>query len=177
MKKAFTIVELLVVVGILSVLITIVVVAASGVQKAAREKRAEAMRVSLEQGITAYYAQMGKWPQPIESKLSSMTESTYRFGASETDAIFREVVGKAYGQGSGAKSALVDASALFVAKNATGSGKVYGIDFSEAVKKGSRRRISLSEMTFGYPDKETGRFRRFFITYNGKTDSVKVSLQ
>ena len=62
MKKGFTIVELLVVIGVLAVLMTIVVVAASGVQKGGREKRASAMRSALEQAIAAYYAQEGKWP-------------------------------------------------------------------------------------------------------------------
>ena len=53
MKKGFTIVELLVVIGVLAVLMTIVVVAASGVQKGGREKRASAMRSALEQAIAA----------------------------------------------------------------------------------------------------------------------------
>ena len=42
MRKGFTIIELMLVVSILAVLITIVVAAANGVQKAAREKAARA---------------------------------------------------------------------------------------------------------------------------------------
>ena len=56
-KRGFTIIELMLVVGILAILITIVVVAASGVQKASREKRAIAMASALEQALGAYYAQ------------------------------------------------------------------------------------------------------------------------
>ena len=93
MKKGFTIVELLVVIGVLAVLMTIVVVAASGVQKGGREKRASAMRSALEQAIAAYYAQEGKWPAAIENQTSSMTDEKYTFDASATDAIFRETVG------------------------------------------------------------------------------------
>lgn len=196
-RKGFTIVELLVVIGVLAVLMTIIVVAANGVQKAGREKRASAMCSALEQAIAAYYAQEGKWPAAIESKTSSMTDETYTFDASATDEIFREIVGKAYGKGGGARSMLVDSSALFVARtsNLKNGGKgchdnhsdrtkpdycgnqgcVGGVDFSEAVKKGGRNHIPLSQMSFGYAGKEYGRFCRFRITYNGKTDSVTVS--
>ena len=197
MRKGFTIVELLVVIGVLAVLMTIVVVAASGVQKGGREKRASAMRSALEQAIAAYYAQEGKWPATIENKTSGMTEEKYTFNASETDQIFREVVGKAYGKGTGARSLLVDASALFVARTSNlkdggkgchdnhtdrtlgnfcgNQGCVRGVDFSEAVKKDGKSHIPLSQMSFGYAGKEYGRFCRFWITYNGKTDSVTVS--
>lgn len=49
------------------------------------------------------------------------------------------------------------------------------MDFTEAVKKGAKNRISLSQMAFGYQGTEEGRFRRFKISYNGATDSVKVT--
>ena len=197
MKKAFTIVELLVVVGILGVLLSIVMVAASGVQKGARDKRASAMRSALEQGIAAYYAQEGQWPKAIESRIASMDGDTCSFTAGEVDDIFREVVGKAYGKGSGGRSMLVDASALFVAqtsrlrnggkgcfdkhgkrseKNYCGDqGCVHGIDFSEAANPNGKSHISLTQMSFGYPGHEYGRFCRFWISYNAKTDSVTVT--
>ena len=195
-KRGFTIIELMLVVGILAILITIVVVAASGVQKASREKRAIAMASALEQALGAYYAQEGSWPNTIENKTKSMTEDAYTFTASETDTIFREVVGKAFGKGSGQKSMLIDATGLYVINTTrTGNGGKGcndnhgkpgtpgycgnqrcqpGLDFSEAVKKGNRH-VSLSQMSFGYPGKENGKFCRYKITYNGKTDSVTVS--
>jgi hypothetical protein len=49
------------------------------------------------------------------------------------------------------------------------------MDFTEAVKKGAKNRISLSQMAFGYQGTEEGRFCRFKISYNGATDSVKVT--
>ena len=196
-RKAFTIVELLVVIGILAVLMTIIVVAASGVQKAGREKRAAAMCAALEQAISAYYAQEGKWPDAIEKQTASMEDEEITFNPSATDDIFREVIGKAYGKGAGSRSMLVDATALFVARTSTirnggegchdnhtdrtqpnycgDQGCVRGVDFSEAVKKGGKNHIPFAQMSFGYPGKEYGRFCRFRITYNGKTDSVRVS--
>ena len=59
-RKGFTIVEMLAVIGVIAVLLSIIVTAASGVLKSSRSKRAEVMRNSLEQAIAAYYAQEGK---------------------------------------------------------------------------------------------------------------------
>ena len=195
-KKGFTIIELMLVISILAVLLTIVVVAANGVQKAAREKRATAMASALEQAVGAYYAQEGSWPQTIESRTQNMVEDSYTFSPSETDTIFREVVGKAFGKGQGQRSMLVDATGLYVINTSRiGNGGngcndnhgksgtagycgnqrcLPGLDFDEAVKPG-KRHVSLSQMSFGYPGKEHGKFCRFRITYYGKTDSVKVT--
>ena len=85
---------------------------------------------------------------------------------------------KAYGKGTGARSLLVDASALFVAqtsrlrnggkgcfdkhgkrseKNYCGDqGCVHGIDFSEASKPNGKNHISLTQMSFGYAGHEFG---------------------
>lgn len=196
MKKGFTIVELMAVGAILAVLVSIVVVAANGAMKNAREKRATAMASALQQGINAYYAQEGKWPQAMESKIGSIDDDSYTFSQNETDEIFREVVGKGFGKGSGSRSALVDASALFVANASKlrNGGKgcydnhadrtesdycgnqncVRGIDFTEAVKRGGKHKIPFAQMAFGYQGKVNGRFRRFWIKYNPKTDSVNV---
>ena len=197
MKKGFTIVELMAVTAIIAVLTSIVVVAARGSIRSSREKRATAMAKALQQGIAAFYAQEGKGPQAVESKMSSIKES-YKFTADETDSIFQEVVGKGFGKGGGSRSVLVDASALFVANrsNLKNGGKgcfdnhanrskdnycgnqncSRGIDFSEAVKQGGKHRIPFAQMAFGYPGKINGRFRRFWIIYNARTDSVDVSL-
>ena len=195
-KKGFTIIELLTVVAVISILVTIVTVASVGSAKSARGKRAEAMRICLEQAIEAYYAQEGKWPNAIETKSKNMNEDTYTFTASEADSIFQDVVGKGFGKG-GAKSMLVDASALYVCESSNvgnggkgcfdnhanrergdfcGNGHCRpGVDFSEAVKKGAKRRIALNQMAFGYPGVEHGKFRRFKVSYNCRTDKVHVS--
>jgi hypothetical protein len=47
------------------------------------------------------------------------------------------------------------------------------MDFTLAVSKG----WSVSEMAFGWQGVEYGRFRRFWITYNAKTDSVTVATE
>lgn len=194
MKKAFSIVELLVVIAVISVLATITVVAASGAISQARDKRAEAMRTVLEQAIAAYYAQEGKWPDAIETALNSAgAADEVQLDNDATDKVFRQIVGRAYEGG----TVLVDASGLYVCEssNCGNSNRGcwdnhkypdapgycgdkhcrVGTEFTEAVKKGSRRHIALQAMAFGYQGTEYGKFRRFHLVYNVKTDSVKVT--
>lgn len=198
MKRGFTIIELLVVIAVIAVLMTIVAVAATGSIRSARAKRAAAMATALEQGIAAYYAQEGEWPRNIEQKLDSMESDTYTFTGPEADGIFQDVVGHAYGKGSGkVKSALVDASALFVARSGSlgnsGQGcfdnhgnrrsSTYcgdkgckgGVDFSLAANRNGKDYIPFNQMAFGYQGPENGKFCRFWVTYNARTDAVSVN--
>lgn len=173
MRKGFTIIEVLVVIGIIAILATIVTTVASSSIKSSRTKRAVVMQTALEQAINAYYAQEGEWPGPIES-VDTDGKDTYEFKGPKADDIFRIVVGKGYGR-SGTKSMLIDASGLFVCEaGSADSGRAYGIDFTAATAKGAKRKIPLSQMAFGYQDSGSGRFRRFDITYNCRTDSVTV---
>lgn len=195
-RKGFTIVELLVVIAVILTLAGITVVAATGAISSARGKRRESMRVVLEQGLAAYYAQEGRWPSAIEAKIDSANESVISFEDSETDAILQEVIGKAWGKGGGKKSMLLDATGLYVceasrcgnankgcfdshknpnaANYCKGKGCRLGVEFGEAVKKNAKRHIPLSDMAFGYPGPKEGMFCRFHLTYNTRTDSVTV---
>jgi len=195
-RRGFTIVELLVVIAILGVLMGLVSVAINGSLRNGRTKRATAMCNVLQQSIAMYYTKVGEWPPTIEKKANNMSGDSdiYTFSASETDQIFQEIVKKS--TGSGATMSLVDASALFVADkdklrfNGNGcfdnhgdralntycgdQGCVNGTDFSRASKKG-KGHIPLNNMAFGYQATNSGKFSRFWVTYNSKTDSVTVS--
>ena len=75
---------------------------------------------------------------------------------------------------------LLDISGLYVSRS-TGeaNSKGYGLDFVSAIRgtRTSKRKMTLNEMYFGYPDKDTGYFRRFKMVYSIPTDSLSVGKQ
>ena len=171
MKRAFTLIELMLVVAVLAILITIVATAASGAIKSARERRRDTMAAVLREGIATYYARNGKWPGGIESKAENGDNHTFTGG--EADSIFRVVVKGSVGR----KNPYLDPHALFVAPSGVSDGKSYGAPFMEVRKKNTPphlRRLNVESMSFGYQDPSTGRFRRYAVYYNAASDSVEV---
>ena len=197
-RAGFTIVELLVVICVISILLGIVVSAAIGALRSSRQHEMQAMQVVLEQGINAYYAQEGKWPDVIENRASgNEAYDAETLSSSDSDAVFRQVVGKGFGKGGGRASPLLDATVLFVCDSSrvgnggdgcndnhrncdelktycAGRGCTHGVKFSEATAPGGDHRIALDQMSFGYRGEIEGLFRRYWVRYNGKADTVSV---
>lgn len=190
MKKAFTIVELMVVIGIIAILLTLVTTAAASSIKQARARKASACCTIVQQGLATYYAQKARWPGTIGDRIAngslgarvndegvnSQTDpDKYVLDASEADSMIRELVME-----SKKRNPLMDISGLFVSRGQGERGsRDYGLDFMQAIRgtKKSKKKMKLAEMHFGYPESEHGYFRRFKIVYSIPTDEMKVSQQ
>jgi len=174
-RRGFTIVELMMVVGVIAVLMTIVTTSAMSSIRGSREKRADTMCMALQSAITTYQAQdpQGRWPGAIED----LAENAESGVLSESDAqkVFQIIVQRSTGQG-GALMPLIDPNGLFVAPSGVQDGRGTGRAFSDARNGDARRqKLAVANMAFGYQGKMTGKFHRFNIVYHGQTDSVTVS--
>ena len=176
MRKAFTIVELMVVVAVISVLMTIVTTASMHVIRSSRDQRRDAMRVALQAAIATYQASNseGDWPGALKN--AAENGRTVVLSEEEAQNVFRIIVQKSTGE-SGTPLPLIDPHALFVAPSGAIDGKSSGMSY-DAARQGDahrRRKIPVSQLLFGYQIKETGKFHRYNIIYHAETDSVEVS--
>ena len=185
-KRGFTIVEMLVVMGIISILIGIVTTAASSSIKQARTRKADACCTLVQQALSTYYAQYGKWPGSIGSRIANgisartndeggdgQTDADkYVLDASEIDDMIKTIVLETK-----KGNPMMDISGLYVSRST--SAKSRGMDFMDAIHgtKRSPKKMTLSEMHFGYPEADSGYFRSFKIVYSIPSDEMKVSKQ
>jgi len=189
MKKAFTLIELLAVVAIIGILLGIITTAAANSLKLARRQKAEALCVCVKQGIETFHAQKDKWPGSIGNRIeagtvlsrtnqegvnNSSNADKYVLDAAEVRDMIREVVLETVRN----NNPMMDISGLYVSRDpGESNGHGYGLDFMEAVRgtKKSKKKMTVSEMHFGYPETSHGWFRRFRIVYSVPTDSMEVS--
>lgn len=177
------------VIGIMAVLMGIITTAASQSIQAGRSRRSEALCTAVQAGLAAYYAQNDEWPEPLAGKIKNGMSSgsndegfdgdtdsdVYVLTASEVRSMVKALVDEAK-QG----NALMDISGLFVSRDPGEAGsKGVGLDFMSAVRgtKRSPKKMTTSEMYFGYPDTATGHFRRFKMVYSIPTDQLTVKRQ
>ncbi len=189
-KRGFTIVELVMVVGILAVLLTMVTTAASQSLKASRSKRMDALISIVQTGLATYYAQKGEWPGTVgrriangnvkggsddESRNNRSNADLYELTSAEVRDTIKDMVDEAK-----KGNPVMDLTGLFVSRNSGEKGqKGLGLDFITAIRgtKETARKMKTAEMYYGYPCPETGYFRRFKIVYSIPTDQMTVSRQ
>ena len=179
-KSGFTIVEMLMVIGILAALMGIVTTAASAAIRQSRDRRTAAVKQVIQTGIGAYLSQYNSWP-PKNGKLQSWMENGLSGGkhvdflsADDYDEMMTELAKKSLG--SKTTSPVMDFSACVVATKTAAAKKTgRGQNFTEAIKKKKKHgsTLKLSEMVFGYITKD-GYFRRYLVQYNADSDSVTV---
>jgi len=160
------------VIGIISVLVTITFSAVSGSMKRARTQKARALCILVEQGIATYYAQKGEWP--VEPGDPDNNSDVYTFTGSQVREMVKKVV-----EETKKNNPMIDVSGLYVSTSDGEGGRHYGMDFMTAIHgtKKNAKKIKLAQMYFGYPCPGTGYFRRFKMTYSPATDKVTVSMQ
>lgn len=175
MKRAFTIIELMMVVAIIAVLVTITAVVAKGAIAQARQHKAVAIRKVVQQGIDVYHAQKGEWPLVgLEKKSPNDKEGVlYLLDKNEVRQCMRAILEECR-QG----NPMFDVSGLFVSRgpivpveerypNETFDCAIYGLDFMSAVHgtKRTGRKMKLDEMWFGCPCKKKDEFKDDGIVY------------
>lgn len=179
MRKAFTIVELMMVIAIIAILATIVTTAASSSIKQARKNKANAIARIVEQGLATYYAQKGQWPISVDNMGADGDREAQATATRELDGSqVRECVRKIC-QETKEGNPMLDVSGLFVSSQNGEGGRQYGLDFMSAihgVRKQNPRKMKLNDMYFGYPEADHGWFRRLRIVYHLNTDQMKVVL-
>ena len=194
LKKGFTIVELLMVVGIIIVLMGVVTTAAAQSIRASRTRRADALCALVQAGMNAYYARYDEWPGSIGSRISngsigSRGNDEGASGSNDNDKYVltgsevRDCV-KALVEETKKGSPVMDISGLYVSrfpgeKSGNRVPKATGMDFMSAIHgtRTSPKKMTTSEMYFGYPDTATGYFLRFKMVYSIPTDQFTVSKQ
>jgi len=188
-RRAYTIVELLMVVSVISILLTLIFKGVSGSMADARARRTEALCHLVQSGLAAYNAQYGKWPSALQGHVDSGSfpgPNTEGISGKDDPEVYvlkddevRSMV-KALVDEAKSGNALLDISGLFVSRDrGERDGRGFGLDFVSAIRgtTRSRRKMSTSEMYFGYPEASSGHFRRFKMVYSIATDVLTVTTQ
>ena len=178
MKKGFTVVELLMVVAILAVLLGIVTTAAVSSIRQSRERQAQAMKQTLQNGIASYKVRRDRWPGKLESWADRQTEDTLGYlSNSDYDTVMHELLKASSGKST--KSRVMDPVGLSVMATSGLDGKLYCMDYRSVTTKNNKhaKRMEPNEMTVVYPRTSDGKGLRFVIEYNTESDVVTVMTQ
>ena len=178
MKRGFTIIELLMVIAILAVLLGIITTAATASIRQSRDRQAQAMKQTLQNGITAYRVRKDKWPEKLEKWADQEHDGTLGYlSRSDYDKVIQEILRVSTGRN--AKNRVLDPVGLAVIPASESDGKIGCMDFRTVTTKNNKhaKRMEYNEMTVVYPKTDTGRAYRYVIEYNAESDEVTVMTQ
>ena len=98
-RQGFTIVELLMVIGILAVLLGIITTAATASIRQARTRRANAMKQTLQNGVMAYRQLKDKWPGKLEDWAEQQNKGTVGYLSNgDYDKVMQELLKNSAGK-------------------------------------------------------------------------------
>ena len=183
MKKAFTIVELLLVIGIISILMGIVTTAAASSIRSSRAHRASALCTIVQSALATYREQKGEWPITMPSSRANSEGAGKRTDPDLVELNATEVRNcvKALIEETKKNNPMMDISGLYVSRQQgeRNTGAAFGMDFLTAIhgSRKSSKKMKTAEMYFGYPETEHGWFRRFKMVYSIPSDQLTVSKQ
>ena len=200
MKKGFTIVELMMVIGIIAVLMGIITTAASTSIKSSRSRRADVLCSLVQTGLATYYEQKGEWPVSIsatgnqaDGAGNNKNPDSIELSAEQVRTCVKKLIDEAK-----QNNPMMDISGLFVSRvdydpvnkwekcecGVSGCGdrryppsRVFGLDFWPAIKgvrDKSPNKMKTEQMYFGYPHPADGSFIRFGMNYSISADSITV---
>ena len=176
------------VVGIIIILMGVVTTAASQSIRSARSRRADALFSLVKAGMNAYYARYDEWPGSIGNQIANGSinpngdqnhPDVYVLSGPEVRSCVKALVDETKNG-----TPVMDISGLYVSRfpgelSGNSVKKASGMDFMAAIHgtRTSKKKMTTSEMYFGYPDTDTGNFVRFGIVYSVPTDQFSVMNQ
>ena len=175
-RQGFTIVELLMVIGILAVLLGIITTAATASIRQARDRRTQAMRQTIQNGIAAYRQLKDRWPGDLEDLARDPPQSrgtVITLNTAEYDSVVQDLLKVSVGKN--VKNRVMDPVGLLIMRKSGTEGRTSGVEFRAAAQKNGpyAKRMSTSEMTLVHQG-GNGKAYRYKIVYNTEADSVTV---
>ena len=175
MKRGFTVIELLMVIAILAVLLGIITTAATASIRQSRDRKTQAMKQTLQNGIAAYRVRKDKWPGKLDDWSDQVSKGKVGYlSNTDYDKVVQELLKESTGRR--AKTRVMDPVGLSVIPVNAADDKILCMDFREVTTKKNKhaKLMDYNEMTVVYPKTENGNVLRYVIEYTAESDEVTV---
>ena len=181
MKRGFTVIELLMVMAILAVLLGIITTAATASIRQSRERQAQAMKLTLQNGLAAYRARNDEWPSILNDWADKTPWGKVGYLSTTPNGGYDKVVQELLEESTrkNAKTRVMNPVGLSVIPVGEADYKIGCMDFRAVTTKNNKhaKKMEPREMTVVYPQTSDGKACRYVIEYNTESDEVTVMTQ